>query len=73
MNEKILGLNSHSKNAEKNGTTDLDSKSSSYATEFYDCQGGSVQSEKGDKDQESIQSSTTPDLGYHMGKRQKHN
>ena len=30
------------------------------------------ESKKGDKDQESIQSSTTPDSGYHMGKRQKH-
>ena len=28
---------------------------------------------KGGKDQESIQSSTTPDLGYHVGKWQKHN
>ena len=25
------------------------------------------------EDQESIQSSTTPDPGYHMGKRRKHN
>ena len=25
-------------------------------------------SKKGDKDQESMQSSTTPDPGYHMGK-----
>ena len=25
------------------------------------------------KDQESIQSSTTPDPGHHVGKRQKHN
>ena len=30
-------------------------------------------SKNGGKDQESIQSSTTPDLGYHMGKWQKHN
>ena len=30
-----------------------------------------VQSKKGDKDQESIQWSTTPDPGYHMGKWQK--
>ena len=28
------------------------------------------QSEKGGKDQESVQSSTTPDPGYHMGKWQ---
>ena len=28
---------------------------------------------KGGKDQESIQSSTTPDTGHHMRKRQKHN
>ena len=28
----------------------------------------SLESQKGDKDQESIQSSTTPDPGYHMGK-----
>ena len=27
-----------------------------------------TQSKKEDKDQESIQSSTTPDLGHHMGK-----
>ena len=26
------------------------------------------ESKKGDKNQESIQSSTSPDLGYHMGK-----
>ena len=26
-----------------------------------------IQSKKGGKDQESIQSSTTPDLGYHIG------
>ena len=26
------------------------------------------ESKKGSKDQESIQSSTTPDLGYHIGK-----
>ena len=31
------------------------------------------QSRKGGKDQESIQSSTTPDPGYHMEKWQKHN
>ena len=30
------------------------------------------QSKKGGKDPESIQSSTTPDPGYPMGKRQKH-
>ena len=30
-------------------------------------------SKNGGKDQESIQSSTTPDPGYHMGKLQKHN
>ena len=30
-------------------------------------------SKKGGKDQQSIQSSTTPDPGYHMEKRQKHN
>ena len=29
-------------------------------------------SKKADKDQESIQSSTTPDPGHHMGKRRKH-
>ena len=28
--------------------------------------------EEEDKDQESIQSSTTPDPRHHMGKRQKH-
>ena len=28
----------------------------------------SLESKKGDKDQESIQSRTTPDPGYHMGK-----
>ena len=28
---------------------------------------------KGGNDQESIQSSYTPDLGYHMGKWQKYN
>ena len=28
----------------------------------------STQSKKEDKDQETIQSSTTPDPGYHMGK-----
>ena len=33
----------------------------------------SLKSKKGGKDQESKQSSTTPDPGYHMGKRQKHN
>ena len=32
-----------------------------------------LQSEKGGKDQESTQSRTTPDPGYHMGQRQKHN
>ena len=31
------------------------------------------QSKKGCKDQESIQSSTTADPGYHMEKWQKHN
>ena len=31
------------------------------------------QSKKGSKDQESIQSSTTPVPGYHMGKWQKYN
>ena len=31
----------------------------------------SFQCKKGDKDQESIQSNTTPDPGYHMGKSQK--
>ena len=30
--------------------------------------GLSNQSEKGGKDQESVQSSTTPDPGYHIGK-----
>ena len=35
--------------------------------QLFDCS----ESKKGDKDQESIQSSTTPDSGYHMGKRQK--
>ena len=30
--------------------------------------GGEYQSKNGDKDQESIQSSTTPDPEYHMGK-----
>ena len=30
-------------------------------------------SKKGEKNQDSIQSSTAPDPGYHMGKRQKHN
>ena len=33
----------------------------------------SLHSKKEDKDQESIQSSTTPDPGYHMGKWQNHN
>ena len=33
----------------------------------------SYKSKKGGKDQESIQSSTTPDPGYYMGKWQKHN
>ena len=32
-----------------------------------------AKSKKGDKDQELIQSSTTPDPGYHMGKWQKYN
>ena len=27
-----------------------------------------IESKEGDKDQESIKLSTTPDLGYHMGK-----
>ena len=31
-----------------------------------------MKSKKGGKDQESIQSSTTPDPEYHMGKWQKH-
>ena len=31
------------------------------------------QSKKGGKDQETIQSSTTPDPRYHMGKKQKYN
>ena len=31
------------------------------------------QSKKGGRDQESTQSSITPDPGYHMGKWQKHN
>ena len=30
-------------------------------------------SKKGGKDQESIQSSTTPDIGYHIRKYKKHN
>ena len=30
--------------------------------------GSPSESKKGGKDQESIQSSTTPDPGYHMGK-----
>ena len=29
-------------------------------------------SKEGGKDQESIESNTTPELGHHMGKRQKH-
>ena len=33
----------------------------------------SGQSKKVDKYQESVQSSTTPDQGYRMGKSQKHN
>ena len=32
-----------------------------------------IKSKKGGEDQESIQSSTTPDPGYHMEKWQKHN
>ena len=32
-----------------------------------------IESKKGSKYQESIQSSTTPDPGYHMGNWQKHN
>ena len=32
-----------------------------------------IESKKDDKDQESNQSSTTPEPGYHMGKWQKHN
>ena len=32
-----------------------------------------MSSQKYCKDQESIQSSTTTDAGYHMGKQQKHN
>ena len=31
-----------------------------------------IQSKKDGKDQETIQSSTTPDPGYHMGKLQKY-
>ena len=32
-----------------------------------------IKSKKGGKDQESIQSSSLPDPGYHMGKCQKYN
>ena len=32
----------------------------------------SYESKKDEKDQESIQPSTTPDPGYHTGKRQDH-
>ena len=32
-----------------------------------------IKSKKDGKDQETIQSSTTPDPGYHMGKSQKYN
>ena len=34
---------------------------------------GLFKCEKGSKDQESILSSTIPDPGYHMEKKQKHN
>ena len=57
-------------NAERNFTTDLDSMSSSDATEFYDCQNGSVQSEKGDKIRNRY--NQVPHL-THIGKRQTHN
>ena len=36
------------------------------------CTCDKYQSKKDGKDQESIQSSTTPDPEYHMGKRQNH-
>ena len=35
--------------------------------------GNRIESKKDGKDQESIQSSTTPDPGYHMGKWHNHN
>ena len=44
-----------------------------YGSMSPDLYESSIQSKKGGKDQESIQSSTKPDPGYHMGKWQKHN
>ena len=46
------------------------SKRNFWTTDVVSCNN---ESKKGGKDQESIQSSTTPDPGYHMGNRQKHN
>ena len=40
-------------------------KRSFWTTHVVSCNN---KSKKGGKDQESIQASTTPDLGYHMGK-----
>ena len=42
-----------------------------HSQDFHSVFGYHIKSKKNGKDQESIQSSTTPDQGYHIGKCQK--